>query len=172
VAKRSNSSPAVTQGTKKNGPATKTAVGTKKYTPTGVANKSVGGAKNMTGGAQKAIGSSATSKSLPKPYPNNNVPYASKRSNSTTTNALPKPYASTPSFPRFEKKTAVKPGLPKPFQGGGGKTNGSGGGEEKTPYPGTNTLPGQGSRTPVKKYKAAARLAAPAEKGKAQHISV
>jgi hypothetical protein len=36
---------------------------------------------------------------------------------------------------------------------------------EAKPYPGTNTLPGQGNKTPVKKYKPIPRMKAPVEAG-------
>lgn len=159
----------------------------------------LGGAqKGLTGGlngASKSIGGglgvakSAGPKSLPKPYPNN-VPYGASATPQNTSQAankskqqassgingakgtaeskannLPKPYPNN-AFPSSEKRTAVKAGKPKPFNAPKKDD------KEQAPYPGTNTLPGQGTNTPVKKYKPMERMAPQVEKGKMQHISV
>lgn len=137
---------------------------------TGGATKALGG---VTSGAAKSVtslsGSGASSfkgpsytpspnKTLPKPYPK--------------ANNLPKPYTSN-AFPSSGPKTAVKPGQPKPFvppvEQKKKKT------DEKKPYPGTNTLPGTGSRTPVQqqKYKPLPRLGPQVGQGqKMQHLAI
>lgn len=160
---------------------------------TNVATKSVNGAQKSiagsTTGGQKAItgAKNTAQKSLPKPYPNN-VPYSTKAKPSASLNNakgtaenkaqnLPKPYG--PQYPT-EKKTAVKPGQPRPFTAPTNNNNSNNnnanksnnGNNEKKPYPGTNTLPGQASKTPVKKYKPLERMQGTAEKGKVQHITV
>jgi hypothetical protein len=115
------------------------------------ASKGFGG---VIGGAQKTLDNTASttkstaSKSLPKPYSANNAS----------------------SYPT-EKKTAVKPGQIKPFNPPAATAPK----EEKkpiSPYPGTNTLPGQGGRAPVKAkpYKPMQRMAAPVERGKATFV--
>lgn len=194
--KRSNSSPASTTALSKAkpanakaiGPTSKTPIGAKKYVggaPGNTATKAITGAsKGVTGGivggvggAQKAITNTASkaptnafgaakgaagsaTRSLPKPYPNN------PSKTSASSNPLPRPY-NTAAFPGQEKKTAVKPGQSKPFNPQAAKKP-----DEKKPYPGTNTLPGQASKTPVKKYKPLPTMSGTAEKGKMQHIAV
>ncbi|KAF2687642.1 hypothetical protein K458DRAFT_475583 [Lentithecium fluviatile CBS 122367] len=174
VVKRSNSLPASAPTTKSVG---KTPIGGNKYpggklpastatakkaiTSVGARSSSVGGggggAKSVAGGAQKSLSNagSTVAKSAPKTLPK---PYSPNNTSSSYSNP----------FPGGEKKSAVKPGQAKPFNTQTSST--------KAPYPGTNTLPGQASKTPVKakstQYKAAPRMAAPAERGKVQHISI
>jgi hypothetical protein len=101
---------------------------------TGTARSTIGG---VTGGATKTLGG-VGQKALPKPYP------------STRSNSLPKPYNSTTPFPSSEKKSIVKPGQPKPFTPPVAQKKPDAG---KKAYPGTNTIPGQGSRVPVQNQK-------------------
>ncbi|KAF2240608.1 hypothetical protein BU26DRAFT_611479 [Trematosphaeria pertusa] len=173
--KRSNSSPASTKAV---GPSSRTPLGANKY-PGGkqvgsAAKKQITsgatGAKSAVGGGAKSAAATAKS-SLPKAYPNN-VPYGTKITPTSSSSSSYKPLYggggnSGPSAP--EKKTAVKPGQPKPFNAGGQKDE-----KKQTTYPGTNTLPGQGGKAPVtaKKYKPMERMAPPAERGKMQHIAV
>lgn len=123
---------------------------------TGGASKSVGGlagsATKSTGGlvngATRGVGGIAGG--LPKPY----NPASSGSSYSS-------PYPTA-------KKTAVKPGQSKPFS-----PNPQQGKPEPKPYPGTNTLPGQGGKkTPVKRtYKPAPTLGSQVQPGqKMTHI--
>jgi hypothetical protein len=129
-------------------------VGTAKSAVGGVkggASKSLGGVTGgVVGGGQKALTGATSSLKDPvaksgiasRPYPT----AANARSNS-----LPKPYGNN-SFPSSDKKTVVKPGQPKPFtppveQKKPGVDAG------KKPYPGTNTIPGQGSRVPVQNQR-------------------
>lgn len=192
MVKRSNSLPASNKPGSK--PLSSTPLGASKYPgknqvngATGTARKAVTGGVNrarstaggVTGGASKAVGgvvgsgqkaltgapssfkgpssTPAPYKTLPKPYPN--------------ANSLPKAN-STNAFPSSGSKTAVKPGAPKAFvppveqkkAGGGAKA-----------YPGTNTIPGQGSKTPVtqQKFKPLPRMAPQIGAGqKMNHISV
>jgi hypothetical protein len=112
---------------------------------------------------------------MPKAYPNNQpygtklTPEDTKNKSTAKKNELPRPYGGS-AYPT-EKKSAVKPGQSKPFHYNAAQDK-KGGEEEKKPYPGTNTLPGQASKTPVKKYKPLKRLEGTAERGKVQHISV
>jgi hypothetical protein len=117
---------------------------------TGGATKSLGGVTGgVVGGGQKALTGATSSLKNPitkpgaasRPYPAGN----------TRSNSLPKPYGSG-SFPSSEKKTVVKPGQPKPFtppveQKKPGTDTG------KKSYPGTNTIPGKGSRVPVQNQR-------------------
>jgi hypothetical protein len=142
-------------------------VGTAKSTAgsvAGGATKSLGGVTGgVVGGGQKAL-TGATS-SLSKPL--------SKPSYPTRTNSLPKPYGVTNSFPSSEKKSVVKPGQPKPFTPPV---------EQKKPssvkaYPGTNTIPGSGSKVPVQnqkpRYKPIPRLGPQIGEGqKMTHLAV
>lgn len=118
---------------------------------TGGATKSVGG---LAGGASKGIGGvvNGASKSiggLPKPYD-------STAAASSYTNPYP-----------TAKKSAVKPGQSKPFTPPQANKSAT----APKPYPGTNTLPGQGSKTPVKKYKPAPTLGSQVQPGqKMTHI--
>ncbi|KAL1595309.1 hypothetical protein SLS60_010000 [Paraconiothyrium brasiliense] len=130
-------------------------------------SKPVGGVKNAVGPYGKLASPSPTANSSakrnkPKPFPGSNSslpkPYPQSGPN------LPKPYGNNSAFPSSEKKTAVRPGQSKPFQAP--KED-----EGKKPYPGTNTLPGQGSKTPVKKYKPAQRYEPPSQKGEVKHLS-
>lgn len=198
--KRSNSSPASTTAVPKAkpanvkalGPTSKTPIGANKYAggrPANNATKAITGAsKGVTGGivggvgAQKTLTNTASkatnntfgaakgaagsaTRNLPKPFPNNPSNNAASKT-SGSMNTLPRPY-NTPSFPGSDKKTAVKPGQPKPFNAQAAKKP-----DEKKPYPGTNTLPGQGTRAPVKKYKPLPTMGGTADKGKVQHITV
>jgi hypothetical protein len=102
--------------------------------------KTLGG---VVGGGQKAL-TGATS-SLKNPTAKPAYPTSNTRSNS-----LPKPYGNN-SFPTSEKKTIVKPGQPKPFTPPVEQKKATDAG--KKAYPGTNTIPGQGSRVPVQNQK-------------------
>jgi hypothetical protein len=155
VIKRSNSTPASNKPTtgvpKSLGankyPGTNQVNGAKKAVTagTGMAKTTVG---SMTGGATKPLGSvtgGATKtlggvgqKALPKPYP------------STRSNSLPKPYNSTIPLSSSEKRSIVRPGQPKPFTPPVAQKKPDVG---KKAYPGTNTIPGQGSRVPVQNQK-------------------
>jgi hypothetical protein len=131
---------------------------------TGGATNAIGG---VTGGSQKALTGATSSfkgptsapapnKTLPKPYPN--------------ANGLSKPNSGN-AFPSSGSKTAVKPGQPKPFVPPVEQKKPN----AKKPYPGTNTLPGQGSRTPVQqqRLKPLPRMAPQVEQGqKMQHIAI
>ncbi|KAF2134529.1 hypothetical protein P153DRAFT_402266 [Dothidotthia symphoricarpi CBS 119687] len=123
------------------------------------ASKTLGGVTNgLYSGAQKPLGA------LPKPYPN------STPAKSTRSASLPRPYPNVSSaFPSAAKNTVVKPGQPKPFQAPATKQP-----DAATPYPGTNTLPGQASKTPVKpRYTPAPRLGSQVKPGqKMNHIAV
>lgn len=92
----------------------------------------------------------ASTSSLPKAYPSSAAGGAG--------NALPKPY------PGAGSKTPVRPGQSKPFSPAP-KVNVGGGGGGAKPYPGTNTLPGQADKTPVKKYKPVPRYEPPVKAG-------
>jgi hypothetical protein len=94
----------------------------------------------VVGGGQKALTGASLNTSKPQNLPK---PHPTKRSNS-----LPKPYGSNP-FPS-EKKSAVKPGQPKPFTPPVEQKKPAGGNKA---YPGTNTVPGQGGRVPVQNQK-------------------
>lgn len=84
---------------------------------------------------------------------------------------LPKPYDSTSAGSSYTnpystaKKAPVRPGQSKPFSPA--QDNKS----AVKPYPGTNTLPGQAGKTPVKKYTPAPRLGSQVQQGqKMTHI--
>ncbi|KAH8727850.1 hypothetical protein GQ44DRAFT_610346 [Phaeosphaeriaceae sp. PMI808] len=102
--------------------------GTKKATTgsSGVAKSTIGG---VVGSGQKA---SRTS-NLTKP----------NFSTNNRSNSLPKPYGEIP-FSSSNKKTAVKPGQPKPFTPPV---------EQKKAYPGTNTPIGRGNKVPVQNQR-------------------
>jgi len=164
------------------------------------ATKAIGGVGGIGAGATRAIGgatkTTARTTPLPKAYPNN-VPYGTtttpssiaakpkapgitgaKGAPANKANNLPKPYSGS-SFPSnnngVEKKTAVRPGgAPKPFNPTNTLAGAKTGVDEKKPYPGTSTLPGQGTKTPVRaqKYKPMERLKPQVEKGKMQHFAV
>lgn len=122
---------------------------------TGASTSSTPTKKLLPSSSSSTIGAKSTSKALPAAKP------ASK--------TLPKPYTPVGNLSYSspgEKKTPVKPGQPKPFS----VKEASSSAAEKKPYPGTNTLPGQGGKTPIKP-KAPPRMKAPAERGKVQHIS-
>lgn len=122
----------------------------------------VGGMNRPVGGAQKTMNNTANTSAkrnnLPKPFPQSSTAQGK-------TAGLPKPYSSANGLASTEKKTAVRPGQTKPFVAPKEKDTG------KKPYPGTNTLPGQASRTPVKKYKPMQRYEAPAKAGEVKHLS-
>jgi hypothetical protein len=108
---------------------------------TGTARSTVGsatgGATKVLGGATKPLGA-VGQKALPKAYPG------------ARSNSLPKPYNSTTPFSSSEKKSAVKPGQPKPFAPPVAQKKPDVG---KKAYPGTNSIPGQGSKVPVQNQK-------------------
>lgn len=112
------------------------------------------GLAGLTGGATKSVGglvggASRSIGALPKPYD-------STAAASSYTNPYP-----------TAKKSAVKPGQSKPFTPPQANKSAS----APKPYPGTNTLPGQGSKTPVKKYKPAPTLGSQVQPGqKMTHI--
>lgn len=137
----------------------------------GGAAKSLGGVTGgVVGGGQKALtGATSTlnkgTLSKPKPYPTGN----------TRSNSLPKPYGSNP-FPSAEKKSIVKPGQPKPFTPPVEQKKPSADTGKKA-YPGTNTIPGQGSKVPVQnqkpRYKPLPRLGPQIGEGqKMTHLAV
>ncbi|CAI6335058.1 unnamed protein product [Periconia digitata] len=178
--KRSNSSPAssVPSNMKRLGPTSSTPLGAKKVASGGAksAQKSLTNGVNTGksvvgggfGGAKGALGSTANkaasttnlagntaskaTKSLPKPYPQNN---------------------SALSYPT-EKKSAVKPGAPKPFTPPASSNfNKNSAKKDVSPYPGTNTKPGEANTAPVRrKFKPMERAAPQTEHGKMQHIAV
>jgi hypothetical protein len=178
VVKRSNSTPASNKPTtgamKSVGPKP---VGASKYPganqvggakkavtgSVGTAKSTIGGA---TGGANKALGGAPSSYNKPKsPYP----------TSATRSNSLPKPYGTTNTFPSSDKKTAVRPGQSKPFTPPTEQKKATDAG--KKAYPGTSTIPGQGSRVPVQnqkpKYKPLPRLGAQVGQGqKMTHLAV
>ncbi|KAJ4347320.1 uncharacterized protein N0V89_011260 [Didymosphaeria variabile] len=124
----------------------------------GVVGNVSGGVKNAVGPYGKTASNTANSsvkrnKPLPKPYGQSGPD-------------LPKPYGNNNAFMNStsEKKTAVRPGQSKPFTAP--KEDNA-----KKPYPGTNTLPGQGNKTPVRKYKPAQRYEPPTKAGEATHLS-
>lgn len=159
-----------------------------KSTVGGVSKGTVGGVSkglgDTVGNLSKGVGNTATTatkrapKALPKPYPQTSKPgsglNAAKGTTESKATNLPKPYPNSSSFPQSayptEKKTAVKPGRPKEFNVNAAKNADS----EKKPYPGTNTYPGAGSKSPVrnKTYKPMERMKPPADYGKATHIPV
>lgn len=119
----------------------------------GVVNNATRGIGGIVNGSSKPITSLGANaqKKVPQGLPK---PYDSTSAGSSYTNPYP-----------TAKKTAVKPGQSKPFS-----PQQESRGEAK-PYPGTNTLPGQGNKTPVKKYKPAPRLGSQVQPGqKMTHI--
>ncbi|KAH7081750.1 hypothetical protein BKA63DRAFT_217898 [Paraphoma chrysanthemicola] len=127
-------------------------VGTAKSTVGGVTGGVVGGGQKALGGVtggvvgdgSRALNGAASSfkpaaTNAPKPYP----------TFATRSNSLPKPYSSSPYS--SEKKTIVRPGQPKPFTPPTEQKKATNDG--KKPYPGTNQIPGQGSRVPVQNQK-------------------
>jgi hypothetical protein len=160
----------------------------------GGANKALTTGKGVTGGvvggATNTVGPYGR-KPLPKPYLQGpNLGSGAKDKDTPANSGLPKPYnpaggtsysnANSSSYnnPYPEaKKTAVRPGQSKPFKApgvGGGAGAGAGEESEKKPYPGTNTLPGTGGKTPVnarkQRYKPAERMKGTAEMGKAVFV--
>ena len=149
-------------------PTAKAALPEAKKAPSSVKGN-VNGAKNNVNGAKDKESSDNKSKG-PRPYP----------------------YPESSSYPT-DKKMAVKPGKPRPFvapsqpaqssnnsssttnakTGANGVQNAANNKDVKA-YPGTSTLPGQGTRTPVRqqKYKPAERYQPSAERGKVQHIGI
>jgi len=157
VVKRSNSLPANTKPSY--GSVKSTPLGANKYpggnqvngakkAVTGGANSARSTIGSVTGGATKTLGgvtggvaggAGNARKSLPKPFPN-------------STNSLPKPYNTSAFGAASDRpKTAVKPGQPKPFVPPTEQKKS--GDAAKKPYPGTNTLPGQGSKVPVQNQR-------------------
>ncbi|OAL01466.1 hypothetical protein IQ06DRAFT_377008 [Phaeosphaeriaceae sp. SRC1lsM3a] len=140
--------------------------GTAKNTVNGIsggATKALGGVTGgVVGGGQKALTSASSTAKTPMSKAGGSYPTP------TRSNSLPKPYGGN-SFPSSEKKTAVRPGAPKPFTlpGEQKKPSAAGIGNRK-PYPGTNTIPGQGSKVPVQqqKMKPLPRLGPQVEQGK------
>ncbi|KAH6643851.1 hypothetical protein C7974DRAFT_382365 [Boeremia exigua] len=140
---------------------------------TGGATKSTGnlvggatrGGGNVVSNATKGVGGIVNGASKPLTNIGANAQKAVPR-------GLPKPFDSTSAGSSYSnpypaaKKTAVKPGQSKPF------TPPAQNKPEPKPYPGTNTLPGQGSKTPVRRtYKPAQRLGSQVEPGqKMTHI--
>ncbi|KAF2008445.1 hypothetical protein BU24DRAFT_96945 [Aaosphaeria arxii CBS 175.79] len=201
--KRSHSSPAASASTTKTkaiaGPTSKTPIGAKKAPPAptkqvaAVKQIANGPAAGAGAGAGAGTGASAAKKkknALPKPFPENQ-PYGTKAkpqagtskqplnnvkaaaADTKQSNSLPKPYGGT-AYPT-EKKTAVKPGQSKPFVPP--KETNAVKNDKKQPYPGTRTLPGQASKTPVrpspaKAFEGVKGLGGQDSKGRFQHIAV
>lgn len=165
--KRSNSSPASSKplSTNVKKPTNSVPLGANKYprgnqasgarkaitNGTGAAKSTAGGAANFPGGVNggivgsgsKALSSSASTAKGP----------ISKASTPTRSNSLPKPYGTNNMFPSSEKKTAVRPGVPKPFtppveqKKAASTAGGYGSSGDRKPYPGA------GSRVPVQQQK-------------------
>jgi hypothetical protein len=183
--KRSNSVPAsskpTTGGKSLAGPTSKVPLGAKKY-PGGrsanIAGNSINGAKSAVGKPLNGAKSTVAKPSLPKPYPNN-VPFGTK----ITPQSTQKPAQKNSAYPQSKPSgTPVKPGAPKPFSAPSsvnGKPAPAGNIKSKPvdtskPYPGTSTLPGQASKTPVRRrYTPAPRLGPQVKEGeKMMHIAV
>ncbi|KAF2445438.1 hypothetical protein P171DRAFT_411275 [Karstenula rhodostoma CBS 690.94] len=155
------------------------------------ARNTVGGAastaKNTVGGAtstaKNTAGGAALPKFTPKPF-NASKPYSPPtpkgNANAASTSSLPKAFptggagGAANQLPKpyggAGNKTPVRPGQNKPFSAAKANVPGGGGGGADVggavkPYPGTNTLPGQASKTPVKKYKPAPRYEPPVKPG-------
>lgn len=113
---------------------------------TGGAKKSIGGVTGgVVGGSQKALVSNS-SPFKPTQSKSQNQPKSNQNSNS-----LPKPNPPN-SFNQPDKpKTAVRPGKPKPFTAPVEQNKATNTG--KKTYPGTNTIPGQGSKVPVQNQR-------------------
>jgi hypothetical protein len=123
-------------------------VGTARSTTGGVTKPLGGVTGGVVGGGQKALGGAASSIKGPisKPsYPTSN----------TRSNSLPRPYGGggNNAFPSSDKKTVVKPGQPKPFTPPVEQKKQAANTAKKA-YPGTNTIPGQGSKVPVQNQRA------------------
>jgi hypothetical protein len=123
--------------------------------PGGVVNNATKGVGGIVNGASKPIagvGANAQ-KAVPNGMPK---PYNSTTAGSSYTNPYP-----------TAKKAPVKPGMNKPFTPPAAPKAG-----EAKPYPGTNTLPGQGSKAPVKRrYTPAPTLGSQVAEGqKMTHI--
>lgn len=164
----------------------KSAVGSATGGVVGTAQKSIGGVTGgVVGGAQKSLGgvtngaskglggiTNGASKTLGDVTSNATKTLGGLPSKAPSTATKPNPNPS-PAFPSAEKKTPVRPGQPKPFKAPETKKD-----EQKTagatPYPGTNTLPGQGGKTPVKRrYTPLPRLGPQVKEGqKMTHIPV
>jgi hypothetical protein len=186
--KRSNSSPAAAppSNMKRIGPTSSTPIGAKKY-PGGAAKAAGKPASKALGnglGAATAAGKPA-SKALGNGFGAGKSALGSAGNKAASTTSLannkinninknvPKPYSSTAgsSYPA-EKKTAVKPGAPKPFTPPAPSSNNNSK-KDVSPYPGTNTKPGEGGRKPVRRrFKPMERAAPQTEHGKMQHIAV
>ncbi|KAJ4366574.1 hypothetical protein N0V95_000241 [Ascochyta clinopodiicola] len=119
----------------------------------GGASKSVNG---IVGGASKTAGGAIGRGSKPLGGVVNNATKGLGGITSNAQKAVPKPYSSTSAGSSYTnpypsaKKAPVKPGMNKPFT-----PPASTAGDPK-PYPGTNTLPGQGSKAPVRRRYAPA----------------
>jgi hypothetical protein len=132
-------------------------VGTAKSTVGGVTGGVVGGGQKalggVTGGAvgsgSRVLNGGASSFKPATSKPATNAP-RSYPTSATRSNSLPKPYSSNP-YSSSEKKTIVRPGQPKPFTPPTEQKKVTEPG--KKAYPGTNQIPGQGSRVPVQNQK-------------------
>jgi hypothetical protein len=124
-------------------------VGTARSTAGSLAKPLGGVTGGVVGGGQKALTGATSSIKGPISRPN---PTANIRSNS-----LPKPYGGgNNAFPSSDKKTIVRPGQPKPFTPPVEQKKPAANTAKKA-YPGTNTIPGQGSRVPVQNQKPKAK---------------
>jgi len=143
VVKRSNSMPANSKPTT-SGTAKGMSQGASKYPG---ANQVNGARKALTGTVRSTVTGGSS-----KPFPSSNSNFKSPQGPTSHSKPLPKPYSGNAFGGESNKlKTAVKPGQPKPFTLPGDQKKV--GATEKKPYPGTNTLPGQGSRVPVQKQR-------------------
>ena len=141
--------------------ANSTVGGASKYGGDGLAGLTGGATKTAGGLVNKGVGGIANG--------------ASKPASSGIGGMPPKPYDSssagssyTNPFPSAAKKTAVRPGQSKPFT----PLKQSKPVDTTKPYPGTSTLPGQATKTPVKRtYKPAPTLGSQVQPGqKMTHI--
>lgn len=122
----------------------------------GLVNNTAKGVGGIANGASKPLGGLGANaqKALPHATPK---PYDSSSAGSSYTTPYP-----------TAKKTAVRPGQSKPFT----PPKQSKPLDASKPYPGTNTLPGQASKTPVRRtYQPAPRLGSQVQPGqKMTHI--
>lgn len=166
VIKRSNSSPASSKplSTNVKKPTSSVPLGANKYPGGNQVNgarkaitNGTGAARSTAGGTTKSLGGvpggiiGGGSKALSSTTSTAKGPI-SKASAPTRSNSLPKPYGTNNAFPSSDKKTAVRPGAPKPFtppveQKKAASTAGGYGGGDKKPYPGA------GSKVPVQQQK-------------------
>ena len=136
-------------------------VGGATKTTGGVVNNATKGVGGIVSGSSKPINhlglntQKAVPQGAPKPY--NSASAGSSYANSGSSYNNPYPTA---------KKAPIKPGQSKPF------TPPQANAGEPKPYPGTNTLPGQGAKTPVKRtFKPAPTLGSQVQQGqKMTHI--